>query len=112
MVPRRRFERPTCRLGGGCSILLSYRGSISNGERLHYISQSLLRQIHRPKKQKTGPCCIFNILFSRRGPENTEVFIICRSDFSREYRQFATKVAPTNTSKSLCIHRASARVNT
>ena len=26
MVPRRRFERPTCRLGGGCSILLSYRG--------------------------------------------------------------------------------------
>jgi hypothetical protein len=26
MVPRRRLERPTCRLGGGCSILLSYRG--------------------------------------------------------------------------------------
>ena len=26
MVPRRRFERPTCRLGGGCSIHLSYRG--------------------------------------------------------------------------------------
>ena len=26
MAPRRRFERPTCRLGGGCSILLSYRG--------------------------------------------------------------------------------------
>ena len=22
----RRFERPTCRLGGGCSILLSYMG--------------------------------------------------------------------------------------
>ena len=26
VVPRRRFERPTCRLGGGCSIRLSYRG--------------------------------------------------------------------------------------
>ena len=25
VVPRRRFERPTCRLGGGCSIQLSYR---------------------------------------------------------------------------------------
>lgn len=27
MVPRRRFERPTCRLGGGCSIQLSYRSA-------------------------------------------------------------------------------------
>ncbi len=26
MAPRRRFERPTYRLGGGCSIQLSYRG--------------------------------------------------------------------------------------
>ncbi len=26
VVPRRRLERPTCRLGGGCSIQLSYRG--------------------------------------------------------------------------------------
>ena len=25
MARLRRFERPTCRLGGGCSILLSYR---------------------------------------------------------------------------------------
>ena len=26
MAPRRRFERPTFPLGGGCSIQLSYRG--------------------------------------------------------------------------------------
>ena len=26
LAPMRRFERPTCRLGGGCSILLSYVG--------------------------------------------------------------------------------------
>ncbi len=26
LVPRRRFERPTCPLGGDCSIQLSYRG--------------------------------------------------------------------------------------
>ena len=26
VAPMRRFERPTCRLGGGCSILLSYMG--------------------------------------------------------------------------------------
>ena len=26
MAPLRRFERPTYRLGGGCSILLSYKG--------------------------------------------------------------------------------------
>ena len=31
MVPRRRFERPTCRLGGGCSIQLSYRGMHISG---------------------------------------------------------------------------------
>ena len=40
----------------------------------------------------------FNMLFfSRRGAENAEISIICRSDFSREHAQFATKVAPTNT---------------
>jgi hypothetical protein len=33
----------------------------------------------------------------------------CRSDFSREHRQFATKVAPTNTCKALCVLCASAR---
>jgi hypothetical protein len=33
MVPRRRFERPTCRLGGGCSILLSYRGVLRGDAR-------------------------------------------------------------------------------
>jgi len=33
MAPRRRFERPTCRLGGGCSIQLSYRGEIITDER-------------------------------------------------------------------------------
>ena len=27
MAPRRRLERPTCPLGGGCSIQLSYRGA-------------------------------------------------------------------------------------
>lgn len=26
MAPQRGFEPPTCRLGGGCSIRLSYRG--------------------------------------------------------------------------------------
>ncbi len=26
LAPMRRFERPTYRLGGGCSILLSYMG--------------------------------------------------------------------------------------
>ena len=26
LAPRRRFERLTCRLGGGCSVQLSYRG--------------------------------------------------------------------------------------
>src|SRR5690625_7192488 len=31
MAPRRRFERPTCRLGGGCSIQLSYRGVSTPG---------------------------------------------------------------------------------
>src|SRR5690606_24958903 len=31
MVPRRRFERPTCRLGGGCSIQLSYRSKAKVG---------------------------------------------------------------------------------
>jgi hypothetical protein len=30
MVPRRRFERPTCRLGGGCSIQLSYRSKVKS----------------------------------------------------------------------------------
>ena len=28
VAPRRRFERLTCRLGGGCSVLLSYRGAV------------------------------------------------------------------------------------
>ncbi len=32
MVPRRRFERPTYRLGGNCSIQLSYRGVMKAGE--------------------------------------------------------------------------------
>lgn len=27
MAPLRRFERPTCPLGGGCSIQLSYKGT-------------------------------------------------------------------------------------
>jgi hypothetical protein len=45
------------------------------------------------------PEYVFNVFFSRRGAVNAEVSIICRSDFSREYRQFATKVAPANTCK-------------
>jgi hypothetical protein len=52
------------------------------------------------------------MLFSRRGVVNAEVDIICRSDFSREFQpMFATKVAPTNTCKSTCVHYASAKVN-
>jgi len=39
----------------------------------------------------------------REGAENAGVSIICRSDFSREYRQFATKVTPTNICKFLCV---------
>src|SRR5690606_21499276 len=35
-VPRRRFERPTCRLGGGCPIQLSYRSmALSAAQRRH-----------------------------------------------------------------------------
>jgi len=29
--------------------------------------------------------------------------IVCRSDFSRELLQFATKVAPTHTCEPLCL---------
>ena len=39
--------------------------------------------------------------------ENTEVSIVCRSDFSRELELFATKVAPANTCNCLCVLCAS-----
>ena len=38
MVPRTRFERVTFPLGGGCSILLSYRGEIEWGSLCTLIS--------------------------------------------------------------------------
>ena len=41
--------------------------------------------------------------------QRTQGFIIC--DFSRELSMYATKVASTNTCKSLCVLCASARVN-
>ena len=44
MAPRRRFERPTCRLGGGCSIQLSYRGRVCEKIGPYYNSQWLSRQ--------------------------------------------------------------------
>ncbi len=34
MVPTRRFERPTCPLGGGCSIQLSYVGLARDSRRV------------------------------------------------------------------------------
>lgn len=33
MAPTRRFERPTCPLGGGCSIQLSYVGTARDSRR-------------------------------------------------------------------------------
>ena len=100
MAPRRRFERPTCRLGGGCSILLSYRGSISNVSAFiisakHFYVRFISRKIRKPARVAYLIFCFL--------AEYAEVFIICRSDFSREYLQFATKVAPPNTFKSLCV---------
>jgi len=47
--------------------------------------------------------------YSRRGAENAEVSIICRSDFSRELSIFATKAVPTNICKLSAVS-ASARV--
>jgi hypothetical protein len=37
MASRSGFEPPTCRLGGGCSIRLSYRDLLSKINMLHYI---------------------------------------------------------------------------
>ncbi len=55
MAPRRRFERPTCRLGGGCSIQLSYRGSVIKLIAEYYISQFQSRQSDEQPKNDQNP---------------------------------------------------------
>ena len=60
---------------------------------------------------ETGGLLISDFGNNTKTAENAEVYIICRSDFSREHRlKFATKAAPTNTCKFLCVLCASARV--
>ncbi len=47
-------------------------------------------------------------LFTAETQSTQRISIVCRSDFSRELQQFATKVAPTNTCNYLCVLCASA----
>ncbi len=46
MAPQSRFERPTCPLGGDCSIHLSYRGEIKTFAQRYFPVASASLHIH------------------------------------------------------------------
>ena len=104
-------DRSTSCCGQSCTVVHG-QGVRVDGYRLHVVVQTWSDSCCKffGQTDKSAVAGGFTSCFLAEA-QRTQRLMTCWSDYNRELSMFATKVAPTNTCKSLCVLSASARVN-